>query len=460
MHYFFSNILCIFSTIVFCEFAVSSSTKLQCPFETESASSFISFSKESERIEFQIERYDRLFLENPITNRQDFFQKNILGFTEIALSGIEYVQYYYMAKIYPTLQHLSEKDQTIILEQCAELKNEIDAFIALQNNSHVSVGMTPAEFMSFNLKLATLQTIRPSSFSAFRKDKAPYHTLISIPFYNVNFWMERQEKPAFSERAMEDIFFCNPYVIYTPGGAFSIHRLMNNILSDQHHYSLLMGLPIGNIDIHKSPHDDFFREPVEFLNHDFQHAMLFFSRKDNFEEFKEQWASPYQTLDLKNPCIELAAFYAFHEDDFAVQSIFSCLLFQKTYLWHEPPLEALKNTKIIALKDYLSFYGCKHGRGELSSTSNYKLEVQTIVHALSLEFNETRDSLLQRHKSDFHNALHEMYKDRIGKKFEENFKECEYYRNAFAQYLRYEVGVIVDQYIKESLMKHHNLAQS
>lgn len=463
MHSFFYNILCIFFTLIFhlhhSVFAASGSTELPTD-ETfyscfETPLSFLSFSKESERINFQIERYDQLYLDSPIANRDDFLNKNISGFIEIAFLGIRYTQHYYQQKLYSTIKDLRAEDQSVILEQCVALAIELDKFITTKKKSQLSAGMTPAEFMSFNFKLATLQTITPSIYSAFRRDQESYDVLLLHPFHDVHFWMDQQERPAFSPSAEEGTFFCTPYIIYTPKGAFSIHRLMRNILLPQHHHSLLMGLPIGLIDIHNSPHNQYYRDPLEFINHDYQHAMIFFGRKRSFDEFKMKWGSSYKIIDLSNPCIELAAFYAFHEDALILHTTFSDLLLQYSE-GDESPLETLHHTKILTIKEYLSFYDCKHGRRKLSSITNYQLELKTVIQALALANQIPKDKIsdysLQK-EQDFQAELYEMYKKRQGKDFEEIFNSCNYYWNAFANYLRYEVALIVDKHIKEATKK-------
>ena len=267
---------------------------------------------EKQRVDRQFAQYDTLYNKYKISNFSDYSTMFIPEYSDIARSGIAYVRYHYQHKDIKNIQVLTKQECEKVLRRCDDLENELNDLISQQD------GLTPLQFVSFNHKLAAIQEVDSTrlAFSLNQlnldRDKWEYHpkttddkVLLAPHFSDPEYWVFN----LIQGQALRDVvetFYSFPYVIYTPKGGFSVKRLVTNMLLPEHHYSVPLGLPIGKIADNDGPHNEDFTDPINFLNHDYQHSMIFYPPS-------EKNLNTARQLDLNNPVVTLIAYYAFHE---------------------------------------------------------------------------------------------------------------------------------------------------
>ena len=233
----------------------------------------------------QVVAYDALYElpENSITLRADVFTKRIHGYIKIAKEGIRYVQHHY------------GENQTV-LDACESLQKELDEYIKIPGEGLTTQekGLTPVEFILFNMKLALIQEHYPNGYPIdFDQDTQlvlQNESWKEIPFYQfdpsasalhsyelykaLEYKFDLISRLQYSMSALNSCadFLFKPYIIYTPKGGFKPSRIAKQILRPDGKHRSLCALPIGTVDVKNSPHGVFERTPYAFLMHDLRHA--------------------------------------------------------------------------------------------------------------------------------------------------------------------------------------------
>jgi hypothetical protein len=103
----------------------------------------------------QVIAYEALYAlpENSINSRNDVFTKRVRGYIDIANEGIRYVRHHYA-------------DNQTILDACEFLQKELDEYIKIPGEDLTTheKGLTPVEFILFNMKLALIQEHHPNGY--------------------------------------------------------------------------------------------------------------------------------------------------------------------------------------------------------------------------------------------------------------------------------------------------------
>ncbi len=227
--------------------------------------------KERERVDAQIAAYDALYKKYDITSRGNLFNIRIREYTEIATFGITYVKHHH-----PIDDPENAVKNTTIRQSCDDLLAEL--------MTKEAEGLTPVEFILFNMKLGLLQECHPNGYP-LELDQETKAILEdgrwrAIPFYESQdlYPLEldsRGPRPIISglfEQDNEMDYAFKPYIIYTPNGGFSISRIVDNLLRDDGKHRNLCALPIGTVDVKYSPHGLFNRTAFDFLIHDLFHS--------------------------------------------------------------------------------------------------------------------------------------------------------------------------------------------
>jgi hypothetical protein len=222
-------------------------------------------------IDKQIEIYNKLYdqPENNITSRSDLYSKRIRGYIDIAQEGIRYIEYHYQTNI-------------TVIDSCKALHREL-----LEKKAE---GLTPVEFILFNMKLALIQEIYPDDYplelgqetKALLNDGRWKTTRFYDfePLTDASFsWNQAPRSDLISRflsafRDSDSGFALKPYIIYNPYGGFKASRMIKHLLGPDGKHRNLCALPIGKGLMKNSPHGVYNCDPFEFLEHDLIHALV------------------------------------------------------------------------------------------------------------------------------------------------------------------------------------------
>lgn len=231
-------------------------------------------------VDAQIRAYDALYAlpENEIASRADVFSKRIHGYINIANEGIRYVRHHY-------------RDNSVVLGSCESLQAEL--------MTKESEGLTPLEFILFNMKLGLLQEYHPD-WCSLELDPGVKKILETdswktTPFYefdpaNVPHDRETymnlecqadlisQLRFSISALSFNENFAFKPYIIYNPKGGFKPSRIAKQNLRPDGKHRSLCALPIGTAEMKNSPHGIYDRTPYTFFTHDLRHAHSVFHK--------------------------------------------------------------------------------------------------------------------------------------------------------------------------------------
>ena len=264
-------------------------------------------------VDAQILAYDMLYAQphNSIDSRLDICSKRILGYIDIAREGIRYVQHHY-----------AKNDR--VLGDCSSLYMELMA--------KESAGLTPLEFILFNMKLALIQEDYPDGYSL--ELELETKALLTdgrwktTPFYEFEAlteddfgWDTKRENQAdlishfiSAFRDSTNDFAFKPYVIYTPKGGFKLSRVVNQLLRSDGKHRNLCALPIGRVLVKNSPHGIYNCSPFEFFEHDLIHAQVCWTRLSlpGIQHFLSL-LSPFIAEHISDSTIESFVFLLIHE---------------------------------------------------------------------------------------------------------------------------------------------------
>lgn len=269
--------------------------------------------KERERVDAQIAAYDALYKKYDITSRDDLFNIRIREYIEIATFGIAYVKHHH-----PIDDTENAVKNATIRQSCDDLLTEL--------MTKEAEGLTPVEFILFNMKLGLLQEYHPDGypleFDQETKAILEDGRWRAIPFYESQdlYPLEldsRGPRPIISglfEQDNEMDYAFKPYIIYTPNGGFSISRIVDNLLRDDGKHRNLCALPIGTVDVKYSPHGLYNRTAFDFLIHDLFHSKTCWKVLSELE--KQNLLDPITTIKkaINEPVIRNFIFLLVHEN--------------------------------------------------------------------------------------------------------------------------------------------------
>jgi hypothetical protein len=282
----------------------------------------------------QVVAYDALYElpENSITLRADVFTKRIHGYIKIAKEGIRYVQHHY------------GENQTV-LDACESLQKELDKYIKIPGEGLTTQekGLTPVEFILFNMKLALIQEHYPNGYPIdFDQDTQlvlQNESWKEIPFYQfdtsasalhdyktyraLEYQPDLISQLRFSISALDtrEDFALKPYIIYNPSGGFKPSRIAKQILRPDGKHRSLCALSIGTVDVKNCPHGVFERTPYAFLMHDLRHAQGVFHKLSmpTTQKFLDLIQPITSNQNLEDPIIGNFTFLFTHEDTYDLQ---------------------------------------------------------------------------------------------------------------------------------------------
>ncbi len=227
--------------------------------------------KEKERVNAQIAAYDALYKKYDIKSRSDLFDVKIREYIEVAIFGITYVKHHH-----PLGDAENFVRNTTIHQSCDALYAELQ--------TQADEGLTPVEFILFNMKLGLLQEYHPEGYS-LEFDQETKSILEDGRWKSTPFNESQDLYPLESgspgprpiitslfKQENEESYAFKPYIVYTPNGGFSISRIVDNLLRNDGKHRNLCALPIRTVDVKYSPHGLYNRTALDFLIHDLFHS--------------------------------------------------------------------------------------------------------------------------------------------------------------------------------------------
>lgn len=276
--FFFMLAFCalqIASTVKACEFLESDTSIFNTPYEASTGM------KERDRIDAQVSAYDVLYKRYDIKSRSDVFDISIPEYINVATFGILYVKHHH-----PLTDTENFVKNEAIHQSCDALFEELMA--------KESAGLTPIEFILFNMKLALLQEYYPDGYP-LEFDQEMKSILKDGQWKAINFYdfsssaravidfnsykalecrLDLMSQLQFSMSALNFAadFAFKPYIIYSASGGFKPSRIVKQNLNLDGKNRSLCALPCGTVNVENSPHGIYERTPYSFFMHELRHA--------------------------------------------------------------------------------------------------------------------------------------------------------------------------------------------